>query len=366
MSLLGWARNSAVHARPALPPSSASSFGSTVIGEARHASTVIVLVLDGVRFQDVFEGVDAKLARQSGMSPSEVIDAERSLPHLYRLRSELGAAVGAPGTGPAMHASGPVFKSLPGYMELFAGRPAAYCSSNRCGRVRGDTLVDQMATEGALEFREIALFASWPHLIHAASRTPERAVISVGRHGGTNLASVYGTERTRVIRGQADRAGPYPSKGDFRRDRYTADLAIEYLEQHRPKFLFVSLGEADAWGHTGNYARYLQALRESDRSVGRFTQTMRRLNADGHPTTLLVTTDHGRDENGKDHGAHCPSSSRIWLAAAGFGIAARGSVTSPTTRHLRDVAPLVARLLGVSNGGDAPLEELTSSAADTR
>lgn len=366
LSLLGWWRNPTVHARPALVSSRAQSSEQseqTVTGEVRHASTVILLVLDGVRFQDVFEGVDPRLARRSGMTAQQVIDAKGSLPYLYRLRTEYGAAIGAPEVGSPMHASGPVFKSLPGYMELFAGRPANYCSSNRCGTVHGDTLVDQMATQGALEFREIALFASWPHLIHAASQAPERAVISVGRHGGTNLASVYGTARAKQIRGQADQAGAYPSKGDFRRDRYTAELAAEYLERHRPKFLFVSLGEADAWGHTGNYARYLEALRESDRSVGRFTRAMQQLSTAGHPTTLLVTTDHGRDKNGKDHGAQCPSSSRIWLVAAGFGISARGSVASPAPRHLGDVAPLIARLLGISTEGEAPLEELTEPTA---
>lgn len=358
VTLLGLARNNIVHARPAQAVASQPESLSAT-GEARHASTVIVLVLDGVRYQDVFNGVDARLARRSGMSRDALVDARSLLPQLYRLRTELGAAIGAPGVGQAMHASGPVFKSLPGYMELFAGRPASYCASNRCGKVRGETLVDEMATRGAAEFREIALFASWPHVIHAASRRPERAVISVGRHGGANLGSVYSSAEAQAIRSLADRAGAYPSKGDFRKDRYTSDLALDYLTSRRPKFLFVSLGEADAWGHSGNYSRYLDALRESDRSVGRFILAMQELEADGHPTTLIVTTDHGRDENGRDHGAHCPSSSRIWLAAAGFGIAARGSVASPAGRHLHDVAPLVSLLLGMPTAQQAPLSELT-------
>jgi hypothetical protein len=265
-----------------------------------------------------------------------------------------------------MYASGPVFKSLPGYMELFAGRPAGYCASNRCGKVREETLVDRMATAGAAEFREIALFASWPHLIHAATRRPEQAVISVGRRGGTNLEALYSSGAAKQLKVLADRAGSYPSKGDFRRDRYTVDLALDYLERRRPKFLFASLGEADAWGHTGNYARYLEALRDSDRSVGRFVRAMQKLEADAHPTTLIVTTDHGRDENGKDHGANSPASSRVWLAAAGFGIAVRGSVASPKPRHLSDVAPLVSRLLGVSEGDASPLPELTRPGSQHR
>jgi hypothetical protein len=281
------------------------------------------------------------------------------MPNLYRLRVDAGAAIGAPGVGAAMHASGPVFKSLPGYMELFSGRPADYCGSNRCGKVRYPTLVDQLALDSPGDAKQIALFASWPHLIHAATRHPERAVVSVGRRGGANLDMVYASERARQLRDAAGAAGPHPSKGDFRRDRYTASLALDYLARQRPRFLFDSLGEADAWGHTGNYRRYLNALGESDKYVGKFARAVPQLQHSGHPTTLLVTTDHGRDRNGKEHGASSPMSSRIWLAAAGFGIHARGSIASPKRRSLSDVAPTIAGLLGLGHGGSAPLAELT-------
>src|SRR5690606_20949913 len=146
LSLAVVAGPDAVQARTAESPPAIPQ-GPTVRAAERaapvHAQTVVLLVIDGIRWQEVFWGVDAKLAPRHGMAPSRVVSAERLVPALSRLRTEQGATVGAPGVGAPMHATGPVYRSLPGYMELLSGVPARHCLSNRCGGVRHPTLMDQ-------------------------------------------------------------------------------------------------------------------------------------------------------------------------------------------------------------------------------
>lgn len=325
---------------------------------ASQANTVIVLVVDGVRWQEIFTGVDAKLARRHGMRAERLRPAAKLVPHLTRLRTELGASIGAPGVGQPMVASGPAFQSLPGYMELLSGKPAPYCQNNRCGSVRYATLMDEVSRVSS-SLGDAALFASWPHLIHAAALEPERVLISAGRKGGTHLERLYRSPERAELRRAALRAGPSPSKGDFRGDTFTARLALDYLVSERPRFLFVSLGETDTYAHAGNYPAYLNALTKADRVIGDFTSIVQRLNLAGHRTTLVVTTDHGRDKRARDHGAAAPESARVWLVASGYAVHRRGAVPSPFQRRLADVAPSVRRLLGLGEPREQPgLSEL--------
>src|SRR5262245_34502845 len=78
--------------------------------------TVVLVAIDGVRWHEVFEGVDPALADRYGLTRSERLDAESLTPNLHRLMTREGAAIGAPGEGPEMVASGPNFMSLPGYI----------------------------------------------------------------------------------------------------------------------------------------------------------------------------------------------------------------------------------------------------------
>src|SRR5690349_15318232 len=44
----------------------------------------ILLALDGVRWQEIFQGVDPDLAHRHGLSPDEIVDGRHLLPHIHR------------------------------------------------------------------------------------------------------------------------------------------------------------------------------------------------------------------------------------------------------------------------------------------
>src|ERR1700758_2864728 len=100
---------------PAAAPPAAAPFG-------RHETrNVIIVTIDGVRWQEVFGGVDEQLAHSAGMSKCEVLAGGELMPNLHRHFVDRGVVIGAPGYG-QMEASGPNFVSLPGYEEIFTGR----------------------------------------------------------------------------------------------------------------------------------------------------------------------------------------------------------------------------------------------------
>ena len=53
--------------------------------------------------------------------------------------------------------------------------------------------------------------------------------------------------------------------GEARRhDAYTIRFAMDHLARHRPRVLYIGLGETDDWAHDRRYDRVLEALARSD------------------------------------------------------------------------------------------------------
>jgi len=306
-----------------------------------HEPITVVVAIDGVRWQEVFQGVDRAQARNLGL---HFETARELLPNLYRLIHDHGCALGAPDTGSLVSASGPNFLSLPGYTEMFTGSAPVDCPDNECGRVSVPTVADEVA-ELERSPAEVAVITSWPKIALAASHAPEHLLISAGRTETRNAHALE--QHPEVWRAYRDGAvaKPAPGWGGFRPDRHTAALALGYLRQAEPRFMFVGLGETDEYAHHNDYRNYLAALRHADRVIGQIYDTLERAERGGAATLLLVTSDHGR-AGFVHHGKAYPESARTWLIAAGSAVRARGMIRSPETRRLADLAPTIRVLWG--------------------
>jgi arylsulfatase A-like enzyme len=170
----------------------------------------------------------------------------------------------------------------------------------------------------------------------------------------------------RAILEQGARANPRPGHDAFRPDRYTAELALRYLEAERPAFLFVGLGEPDEYAHEDDYRGYLGSLRAADDFFGRLFAVLDRMGERGRRSLVLVTADHGRGRDYRDHGAWMPESARVWLMALGGPVRARGFVQTPFARRLSDVAPTIRQVVGLpvdeTVGGGTPMTEILGQA----
>ncbi len=313
---------SKVHAHARLgrpePAPSTREFATAVAPKrdsARPAEHVILVVIDGVKWQDVF-GLES--------------DASEAMPTLQRWMNVDGAVIGAPGIGSPMRATGPNYVSLPGYVELFTGRMSP-CQANECALPHLDTFVDDLPGKSAI-------VSSW-EAIGPVVRT-RTASISSGRH---YQVGTFDPEAQQAIE-SAQKADPYPGVWDYRPDALTADIALDVLRRREPQFLFIGLGETDEYAHRGEREGYVGAMRAADAFLERLDETLRDEGL-ASSTAILVTTDHGRADSFREHGWGWPESKRVWLVAKGAGIEARGAVDAPE-RRLSNVAPTIRRLLG--------------------
>jgi arylsulfatase A-like enzyme len=226
-----------------------------------------------------------------------------------------------------VRAGGPTFLSLPGYYEIFSGVPSRSCYHNGCARIGVDTFVDD-AKKGGQPSGEIAAFASWKPYGRAVARDPTGVFISAGQPPGS-------------------KAPPYPGWGDYRPDIDTARAALDYLRTVRPRMLIVGLGDADEHAHRGEITKYRSALTMADDILGELSQAI-----DGSETAVIVTTDHGRADSLRGHGARLRGSDRVFVAAFGARIARRGITCADRPIHLADIAPVVRILANIAREGD--------------
>jgi hypothetical protein len=105
------------------PPSVLLS-GHAPVAASGRTRNVVIVTIDGVRWQEVFGGIDTRLARRGGMSEGDIVRGNDLTPNLHRYLAGRGVVLGAPGYG-EMVASGPEFLSLPGYEEIFSGRASS-------------------------------------------------------------------------------------------------------------------------------------------------------------------------------------------------------------------------------------------------
>jgi arylsulfatase A-like enzyme len=154
-------------------------------------------------------------------------------------------------------------------------------------------------------------------------------------------------DEERALLEKGTRVDSAPGGGDFRPDRFTAEIALRYLESDTPRFLFIGLGEPDEYAHQGNYRGYLASLRAADDALGRLVDTLGRMGERGRHTSIFVTTDHGRSSAFRDHGGYAPESGRVWLVASGGGVPETGPVRSLEPHRLADIAPTMRALLGL-------------------
>lgn len=313
--------------------------------------SIVLVTIDGVRWQEVFEGVDRRLAHEHRLPASAVVGPQKLVPELHALASGEGAALGAPGHGEPISASDKAVKSLPGYMEIMSGRRTTGCSSNNCTRIDRPTLVDQLATQPGTKVGDVAVITSWSGIARAAAEHPSRIVMSAGRNKGDHLDHLLFDAEAKQLFAGGKHARPRPGSADYRPDRYTAAIALHYLQVQHPRFLFIGLGDTDEWGHKNDYKDYLGALHRADALVGKVARTLASLHGKGWATALFVTADHGRDPECRNHGG-VPSAMRSWLVAGGSLIRAHGEVSAPVPRHLADIAPTLRHLMGVKADSD--------------
>jgi len=281
--------------------------------KSQGKTKVVLLTIDGVRWEEVFFGTDSRLYKKHSLTPEEL------LPNIYHYFVEKGSSYGR--ESPVV-VSGENHISLPGYLEMMRGYPTMDCVTNLCEPEVKPTLVDN--------FEKVAVFSSWDTVRKSINGYPNHFVVNSGRNHRSQ-----GFHNMKMKDDQDFDC--YVGHFDYRPDEFTMKSTFDYLSKEVPNFLWVSLGDTDEHAHSNNYEGYLFALKRFDFFVG---EIIREYDDD---TIFIITTDHGRSLDWTQHG-YDPQSSRVWLMIHGNGIPHSGHVKLAGARTLSDITPTVLQL----------------------
>jgi hypothetical protein len=271
---------------------------------------VILITLDGVRWNEVFQGTDPELTG----APSEVI-----MPHLNGDLAKQGLLLGDRKQS-FVQVSNRRNLSLPGYQNIFTGHSTS-CASNFCSRVRYETFPEALQAKFGFNPFEIAGFASWSRIRRAYSRRHSDLYLN----SGLDPSGLEGPNHQAIDALQAQDVPHWnkPHVWSSRYDRYTFAHGFEFLKENQPRFLYIGLLDSDEYAHAGNYRAYVETLRTYDLWIREIVDYLDSSGEYGKNTLLIVTTDHGRGQGGKrwkDHGRRLPESNQIFMYLRGLGI----------------------------------------------
>ena len=325
---------------------------------ARSADNVLLVTIDGLRWQEVFRGADETLlSKDAGGVPDNVLAATRQefsaataeerrrklMPFFWRVVAHDGQAFGNRDLGSEASVLNAQWFSYPGYNELLTGRPDPLITSNAPIPNRNVTVLEWLNGRPGYTGR-VAAAAEWMVFNAIINVGRSRLPVWVSRqHSPPSLA----TPRLREIEQWMDDITPIAPDEHF--DAFAYQAAVELIVARRPRVFLLGFGEPDTWAHARRYDRYLYSIQRCDRFV---RQLWEKLQADPEyrgTTSLVLTPDHGRGVQSSDwtsHGAKVPHAGETWLAVLGPGTPPLGERRNTAAVHQAQVAATVAALLG--------------------
>ena len=294
----------------------------------RKTENVLLVTLDGLRWQDVFTGADNRMINKDdgGVKDPRLLrrdfyrgapEVRRSLlmPFLWGVVAEQGQVFGDPSKNARAVVTNPHKFSYPGYSELLTGIADPSIDSNNKFPNPNTTVLEFLHGRPGFEGR-VAAFSGWD--VHEYIVNEERSGIfcEVAWEPATVATS---PQRLRELNRTAALLPRYWDEW-FCFDAYTFERAREYLLAARPRVLYLALGETDEWAHARRYDMYLQMARRGDEMVRDLWETMQGLEQYRGKTTLILTVDHGRGRGPRDwtdHNAKVEGAEEVWMAVLG-------------------------------------------------
>jgi hypothetical protein len=319
-------------------------------GRGGQGDNVILVVSDGLRWQEVFRGADAALTADAKvMGPNADIVrrqfwrptvAERRaalMPFVWGTIARHGALLGNRDVASQMFVANGLKFSYPGYSEMLTGYPDPRINSNDVGPNPNVTVFEWI--NGRAGFRDrVAAVGAW-----------------------STFADIFNARRSRLPI-HASRAEPL--------DANAHAAAMRFLQKRKPRALFIAYVETDDNAHKGRYDLTLAAAHAVDRNLAALWGHLQSTPQYRGRTTLIFTADHGRGATSRDwtdHGQDVAGAEQTWMAIIGPNTPALGEVVN-SRNGTAQIAATVAGALGLDYRAATPraavaIEQLVRRAA---
>ena len=235
---------------------------------------VVLIVSDGLRWQEVFNGPDNSLMNQehggvenidalrrdfSRASPSQ--SRETVFPFIWKTVARQGQIFGNQEKESIARVANNLAFSYPGYNEMLAGFPDPHVDKNDFGPNPNVTVFEWLNRIPELHER-VAVFGTWETFRDIFNQKRSSLFISTGWDPIARAESPAKQALLDDLYGTTTRLWD-----DNVYDSFLQPLVLDYVQVHQPRVLFVGYGETDEWAHSGRYDLVLRAAHQFDRFV---------------------------------------------------------------------------------------------------
>jgi hypothetical protein len=313
---------------------------------------VVVITLDGLRWQEVFRGAEEGLLSRTGgdkasaaqlrdefWRPDAKARRETLLPFFWGTIARDGWLFGDADSGHVAELTNGLRFSYPGYNEMFTGAPDPRLDSNN--KVPNPNINVFEWLHGRPDFAgKVACFCTWDVFPFILNR--ERAGLPV-QAGWEPIADADPTPEQRTINGFFSSLHREWENNPY--DALSLESALAHISRHRPRVVYIALGETDEHSHHDRYDFYLRSAHRADAQIARLWQLLQSLDTHRGKTYLLLTTDHGRGDGPlyTSHGKDIAGAERVWFAALGPDVRPPASAGRCTQSQ---IAATIAALVG--------------------
>ncbi len=325
---------------------------------------VIIITLDGMRWQEVYGGADSALLKNknytkdsSGTSRTfwsdDVNERRKKLfPFLWNTVAVNGQLYGNRWMGNKVDNANPYWFSYPGYNEIFTGYPDTAVNSNDKNWNKNVNVLEFINNQKKYEGK-VAVFATWdvfPYILNEQrSRLYVNADADTLQFANASLQLINDMQflTTRPI--------------GVRPDVFTYFAAREYLKAYGPNVLYIAFDETDDFAHGGEYDQYLKSAYSQDAMIADLWKYIQSTAQYKNKTTLIITCDHGRGDKIKDnwrhHGKKIEDAGQIWIAAIGPDTKPLGEIKTKGQLYQKQLAATFAKLLNLNFTAEHPVAD---------
>lgn len=244
---------------------------------ASAESRVVLVTIDGLRWQEVFGGADPSLVTDPEDKARYVDAPDRAaalMPFLQSFRQR-GALFGNVAAGECAKVENRYWFSYPGYAEMLGGRPNPQIRFN------------------AKEINNDVTVLEWLN----------------GQHGFEKSVRVYAEWDVVPFILNQPRSGLPIFVADAAQKDHDSQViaAARNILEDGPRVTWIDLGDTDNRAHEGDYHGYLAAAAAADAFLSELWTKLESDPRYAGQTTLIVTADHGRggsaDDQWRGHGS---------------------------------------------------------------
>jgi Sulfatase len=340
---------------------------STFFASAQKIENIIIITTDGLRWQEVFGGMDSAIANNSkfNQGDSSLIfkkywatssqeRRQKLLPFVWNTIQQKGQIHGNRTIGNKVDVANPYWFSYPGYSEIFTGYVDTLINSNDYKSNPNTTLLEFLNKQSKYK-NSVAAFGAW-NAFNRILNEEKSGVLVINAFEKLTLKNSNTTLLNNLLE---DSYKPFGEAECL--DVFTHFAALEYLKVKKPKVLYISYGETDEWAHSGQYRDYLNAATQVDKWIESIWNYIQSTPQYKNKTALFITTDHGRGDSIKkewtSHNSKILGANEIWFAVMAPGIKAKGEVKTNTQLYQKQFAQTMANLLGLTFTCEHPVGE---------